>query len=194
VADVALVLIDAAGGIVARISRCRHRAQGRLRDVIVLSKWDITSRSISKACAQLQRGCGRARTSSGSREERQRLEPERPVELLFERYTKRIRARVNRAVDELRARRERRSGTAGAQFFSSRASTAPPRFDLRERSVLVKRDYGSMGRERVRERFELEGRAGVDRLRQADVKFLVRPAGSWGTAFTTSLLRWHESC
>src|SRR5262249_21776436 len=64
---------------------------------------------------------------------------------------------------------------------------------LRQRSRARHPRLRLLGRERAPRALRARRRAGVDRLREAHVRFLVAGAGSWGTAFTQVLLqRGHE--
>jgi GTPase len=163
-ADVALVLIDAAEGIVDQdLAVADIARKADCATLIVLSKWDITSVDLEDVRRQLQRRLRQRpdfiAISAKSGRGLERLLDH--VEVLFERYTKRIPTpELNRAVDELRARREppQRNGRRLNLLYAAQINQRPPRFRIFVNDPsLITRDYGYWVENSLRERFELEG-------------------------------------
>ena len=123
-ADVALVLIDAAEGIVDQdLAVADIARKADCATLIVLSKWDVTSVDLEDVRRQLQRRLRQrpdfiaisAKTGRGL----ERLLDH--VEVLFERYTKRIPTpELNRPSTSCARSASRRSETAAASTSSTR--------------------------------------------------------------------------
>jgi GTPase len=163
-ADVALVLVDAAEGVVdqdlavADVARKAHCAT-----VVVLNKWDIAEVTIEDVRRRLeprlrQRPPILAVSALTGRGVVRLLDR---VEALFDRSTSRIpTAALNRFLRGLREEREppgRRRKRLNL-LYGTQVSARPPRFRLAVNDPsLVTRDYGYWVENRLRERFELEG-------------------------------------
>ena len=194
-ADVALVLIDASEGLVDQdLSVADVARKAQCSTLVVLSKWDVSD--------------DRSRTSARSSSRRLRQRP--PVVAVSAKTGRGIDAParpVERALREARRahpapRAEplpRRAARAAAAAVAERQAPQPPlRHAGRRRGRrasasssttrrLITRDYGYWVENQLRERFELAGRAGLDRLRPPLVNVVVVGGGSWGTAFARVL-------
>jgi len=166
-ADVALVLVDAAEGVVdqdlsvADVARKAHCAT-----VVVLNKWDIATVGIEDVKERLaprlrQRPAVLAVSALTGRGISRLLDR---IEALFDRTTSRIpTAELNRFLRELRELREEREPPGRRRkrlnlLYGTQITTRPPRFRLAVNDPsLVTRDYGYWVENRLRERFELEG-------------------------------------
>ena len=163
-ADIALVLIDAAEGIVDQdLAVADIARKADCATLIVLSKWDITSVDLEDVRRQLQRRLRQrpdfiAISAKSGRGLERLLDY---VEVLFERYTRRIPTpELNRAVEELRAKREppQRNGRRLNLLYAAQINQRPPRFRIFVNDPsLITRDYGYWVENSLRERFELEG-------------------------------------
>ena len=163
-ADVALVLIDAAEGIVDQdLAVADIARKADCATLIVLSKWDITSVDLEDVRRQLQRRLRQrpdfiAISAKSGRGLERLLDY---VEVLFERYTKRIPTpELNKAVEELRAKREppQRNGRRLNLLYAAQINQRPPRFRIFVNDPsLITRDYGYWVENSLRDRFELEG-------------------------------------
>jgi GTPase len=157
-ADIALVLIDTAEGIVEQdlsVADVARRAQ--CSTIVVLSKWDVTTVGIEDVRPELERRLRQrpphvavsAKTGRGI---------ERLLDLIerqFDTYTSRIpTAELNRFLAELQERRE----TPVRIFYGAQVESRPPRFRFTVNNRRhVTRDYGYWVENQLRERFELEG-------------------------------------
>src|SRR4051812_15193035 len=157
-ADVALVLIDAAQGVVEQdLAVADVARKADCATLIVLSKWDITSVRIEDVRGHLRRRLRQrpefiAISAQWGRGLERLLDT---VENLFARYNTRIPTPVlNRAVEELRAQRQ----PPVRILYGAQVDTRPPRFRFTVNSRRhVTRDYGYWVENQLRERFELEG-------------------------------------
>jgi GTP-binding protein len=163
-ADVALVLIDASEGVVEQdLAVADIARKADCATLIVLSKWDITSVGLEDVRGHLRRRLRQRpefiAISSKSGRGLERLLDH--VVVLFERYTKRIPTpELNRAVDELRERRQppSRNGRRLNLLYAAQINQRPPRFRIFVNDPsLVTRDYGYWVENELRERFEMEG-------------------------------------
>jgi GTP-binding protein len=163
-ADVALVLIDAAEGVVdqdlavADISRKADCAT-----LIVLAKWDVSEVRIEEVRAHLRRRLRQrpefiavsAKTGRGL----DRLLD--TVDELFSRYTMKISTvELNKALEELKNRRQppAKAGRRLNMLYVAQTGQRPPRFRIFVNDPgLVTRDYGYWVENELRERFNLEG-------------------------------------
>ncbi len=163
-ADVALVLIDASQGVVEQdLAVADIARKADCATLVVLSKWDISQVGLEDVRGHLRRRLRQrpefiavsAKTGRGL----ERLLDS--VAALFERYTKRIPTpELNRAVDELRAKRQppSRNGRRLNLLYAAQINQRPPRFRIFVNDPsLVTRDYGYWVENELRERFELEG-------------------------------------
>jgi GTPase len=163
-ADVALVLVDAAEGVVdqdlsvADVARKAHCAT-----VVVLNKWDISEVTIDDVRRRLeprirQRPPVLAVSALSGRGIGRLLDR---IEALFERSSTRIpTAELNRFLRQLREDREPpgRGRKRLNLLYGTQITVRPPRFRLAVNDPsLVTRDYGYWVENRLRERFEMEG-------------------------------------
>jgi GTPase len=163
-ADVALVLIDASQGVVEQdlaIADVARKAD--CATLVVLSKWDVGQVTIEDVRGRLRRRLRQrpefiAVSSKTGRGLERLLEN---VAQLFDRYTKRIPTpELNRAVDELRAKRQppSRNGRRLNLLYAAQIRERPPRFRIFVNDPsLVTRDFGYWVENELRERFQLEG-------------------------------------
>jgi GTP-binding protein len=163
-ADVALVLIDASQGVVEQdLAVADVARKADCATLIVLSKWDIAQVSLEEVRGHLRRRLRQrpefiAISSKTGRGLERLLDN---VALLFDRYTRRIPTpELNRAVDELRAKRQppSRNGRRLNLLYAAQINRRPPRFRIFVNDPsLVTRDYGYWVENELRARFELEG-------------------------------------
>jgi GTP-binding protein len=165
-ADVALVLIDSAEGIVeqdiAVADVARHAACSTL---VVLSKWDTTSISVEDVRGELRRRLRQrppfVAVSSHTGRGLERLLD--GVAELFDRHIARISTpELNRALAELREARQPPSGPRGRRrlnlLYGTQIRVRPPRIRIFVNDPgLVTRDYGYWIENQLRERFDLNG-------------------------------------
>ena len=163
-ADVALVLIDASQGVVEQdLAVADVARKADCATMIVLSKWDVTDVRIEDVRGHLRRRLRQrpefiaisAQTGRGL----ERLLDN--IAELFDRYMKRIPTpELNRAVDELRAKRQppQRNGRRLNLLYAAQINQRPPRFRIFVNDPsLVTRDYGYWVENELRERFQMEG-------------------------------------
>src|SRR5579864_885591 len=163
-ADVALVLIDAAQGIVDQdLSVADVARKAGCATLVVLSKWDETEVRIEDVQSRLrnrlrQRPPFIAVSAHTGRGLERLLDT---VAKLFERYTTRIPTHeLNRALAELRETRQppSRNGKRLNLLYGTQTGARPPRFRVFVNDpALVTRDYGYWVENELRERFALEG-------------------------------------
>jgi GTPase len=163
-ADVALVLVDSSEGVVEQdLAVADIARKADCATLIVLSKWDVTSVGLEDVRGHLRRRLRQrpefiAISSKTGRGLERLLDH---VEVLFERYTKRIPTPVlNNAVDELRAKRQppSRNGRRLNLLYAAQINQRPPRFRIFVNDPsLVTRDYGYWVENELRERFEMDG-------------------------------------
>jgi GTP-binding protein len=163
-ADVALVLIDAAEGVVEQdLTVADVARKANCSTLVVLSKWDIATVRVEDVRPVLARKLRQrppfiavsAKTGRGVG----RVLDE--VERLFDRHTARVpTAELNRALAELRSARQppSRNGKRLNLLYGAQVATRPPRFRLvvNDRR-LITRDYGYWVENELRARFGLEG-------------------------------------
>jgi GTP-binding protein len=163
-ADIALVLIDASQGVVDQdLAVADVARKADCATLIVLSKWDISEVKIEDVRGHLRRRLRQrpsfiavsAKTGRGL----DRLLD--TVAELYDRYVVRIPTpELNRAVDELRAKRQppSRNGRRLNLLYAAQIHQRPPRFRIFVNDPsLVTRDYGYWVENELRDRFELEG-------------------------------------
>ena len=164
-ADVALVLIDSAEGIVEQdIAVADVARHADCSTLVVLSKWDVTTIGVEDVRGQLRRrlrqrppfvavsahtGRGLERLLDGVAE-------------LFDRHTARIPTpELNRALADLREARQPPSGPRGRKLnllYGAQVRVRPPRFRFSVNDPgLVTRDYGYWVENQLRARFGLDG-------------------------------------
>ena len=163
-ADVALVLIDTAEGIVDQdlaVADVARKAQ--CSTLVVLSKWDVATVGIEGVRPELQRRLRQrpphiAVSAKTGRGVARLLEY---VVALYDKHVARIpTAELNRFLGELREARQppSRSGKRLNLLYGAQVRTRPPRFRLHVNDPsLITRDYGYWVENELRERFSLEG-------------------------------------
>ena len=202
-ADVALVLVDSAEGIVEQdIAVADVARHADCSTLVVLSKWDATSISVEDVRGELRRRLRQrppfVAVSSHTGRGLERLLD--GVAELFDRHIARIPTpELNRALRGAArgAAAAERAARAQAQpplrRADPRAPAAHPR--LRQRPGPRHARLRLLGREPAARALRPGRRAGLDRLRETilTMRFLVVGAGSWGTAFSRVLLeRGHD--
>jgi GTP-binding protein len=163
-ADVALVLVDAAEGLVeGDLSVADVARKADCATLVVLSKWDASTIRIEDVRPELARRLRQrppliavsAHTGRGVG----RLLDE--VAELYDRYAGRVpTGELNRALRELREARQppSRNGRRLNLLYGSQVRTRPPRFRLHVNDPrLVTREYGYWVENELRRRFELGG-------------------------------------
>ena len=163
-ADVALVLVDAAEGIVEHdLTVADVARKAGCSTLVVLSKWDVSTLDLEQARGRLNRRLRQrppviavsARTGRGLERLLDR------VEELFARHAGRIpTAELNRALGELREARQgpAERGRRLKLLYGAQVETRPPRFRIFVNDPrLVTRDYGYWVENELRRRFELQG-------------------------------------
>jgi GTPase len=163
-ADVALVLVDAAEGLVDQDLAVADVARtAGCSTLVVLSKWDIATAGIEDVRPRLQERLRQrphlvavsAKTKRGIRKLLDR------VEELYRKHVGRISTgELNRFLQELRAERPG-PGRAGRRLnllYGTQVQVRPPRFRIFVNDPgLVTRDYGYWIENRIRDRFGLAG-------------------------------------
>jgi GTPase len=163
-ADIALVLVDSSQGVVDQdLAVADVARKADCATLIVLSKWDVTDVKIEDVRGQLRRRLRQrpafiavsAKTGRGL----DRLLD--TIAELFDRYTVRIPTpELNRAVDELRAKRQppSRNGRRLNLLYAAQIHRRPPRIRIFVNDPsLITRDYGYWVENELRDRFALEG-------------------------------------
>jgi GTP-binding protein len=163
-ADVAIVVVDAAEGLVEQdvaVAEAARKAQ--CSTLIVLAKWDVATVELEEVRREItdrfrQRPPVVVTSAKTGRGVGRILDR---VEELFERYTSRIpTAALNRFLGELRSTRQppSRNGRRLNLLYGTQVRARPPRFRLFVNDPgLVTRDYGYWVENRLREEFDLEG-------------------------------------
>jgi len=164
-ADIALVLVDSAEGIVEQdISVADVARHADCSTLVVLSKWDETTINVEDVRGQLRRRLRQrppfVAVSSQTGRGLERLLDN--VAELFDRHVTRVPTpELNRALAELREARQPPSGQRGRRLnllYGAQTRVRPPRFRFFVNDPgLVTRDYGYWVENRLRERFGLEG-------------------------------------
>ena len=163
-ADIALVLVDASQGVVDQdLAVADVARKAGCATLIVLSKWDITEVKIEDVRGQLRRRL-RQRPSFIAVSAKTGRGIDRLLDTiaeLFDRYVVKVPTpELNRAVDELRAKRQppSRNGKRLNLLYATQIRQRPPRFRVFVNDPsLVTRDYGYWVENELRDRFELEG-------------------------------------
>ena len=163
-ADVALVLVDAAEGVVEQdlaVADVARKAQ--CATLVVLSKWDVTTIAVGDAQPRLEARL-RQRPSTiavSARTGRGVVRLLDRVEELFDRFSQRIPTpELNRFLQELRSARQppARNGKRLNLLYGTQTQVRPPRFRVFVSDPgLVTRDYGYWVENQLRDRFELGG-------------------------------------
>jgi GTPase len=163
-ADVALVLVDSAEGVVDQDLRVADVARtAGCSTLVVLSKWDVATVGIEDARDRLedrlrQRPPIVAVSANTGRGVGRILDR---VERLYDKHNGRIATgELNRFLGELREQRPgpSRNGRRLNLLYGTQVSARPPRFRLFVNDPgLLTRDYGYWVENRLRERFELAG-------------------------------------
>ncbi len=163
-ADVAIVIVDAAEGVVDQdLSVADVARKAGCGTVVALSKWDISEVRIEDVRPELERRLRQrppilAISAATGRGLERLLDT---IEDVFTRYTGRIpTAELNRTLKELREARQPpgRRGRRLNLMYGTQVSSRPPRFRffVNDRR-LVTRDYGYWVENELRKRFRLEG-------------------------------------
>jgi GTPase len=163
-ADVALVLVDAAEGLVDQdLSVADIARTAGCSTVVVLSKWDITTIGIEDVRPRLQSTLRQrpplvavsAHTGRGVARLLDRIEE------LYRKHSARIStSELNRFFDELRAERPgpSKNGRRLNLLYGTQVGARPPRFRLFVNDPgLITRDYGFWVENKFREHFGLAG-------------------------------------
>jgi GTP-binding protein len=164
-ADVALVLVDAAEGVVDQdLAVADVARKAGCSTLVVLSKWDIGELELQETRGMLNRRLRQrppvvavsAHTGRGLG----RLLDH--VQALFTKHTTRIPTPVlNRAIGELKEARPGPSGERGRRLrllYATQTATRPPRLRVFVNDPrLVTRDYAYWVENELRSRFELQG-------------------------------------
>ena len=163
-ADVALVLVDAAEGVVdGDLGVADEARKAGCATLVVLSKWDVAETTVERAgerlAGKLRQRPAIVTTSALTGRNIDRLLD--AIERLFAAYTSRVgTGELNRAVAEITALREPpRSGRRRLNLlYATQYQTRPPRFRIvvNDRR-LVTRDYAYFVENQLRERLGLEG-------------------------------------
>jgi len=163
-ADVALVLIDSADGLVeGDLAVADEARKAGCATLVVLSKWDITSVEVDdvrdRIAVKLRQRPAMVTTSALTGRNVDRLLD--AVEELFGRFTSRAGTGVlNRMVEEITAMREppRRGRRRLNLLYATQYETRPPRFRIVVNDrTLVTRDYAYFVENQLRRRLTLEG-------------------------------------
>ena len=163
-ADVSLVLVDAAEGIVeGDITAVEVARKAHCATLIVLSKWDISEITIEDVRPELARRLRQRpdfiTISSKTGRGVSRLLGK--VEELYDRFVSRVpTAELNRFIAELKEMRQ--APSKGVRrlnlLYGAQVTTRPPRFRFTVNDPgLVTRDYAYWVENQLRERFNLEG-------------------------------------
>jgi GTPase len=163
-ADVALVVIDAAEGVVDQdLAVADIARKANCSTLVVLSKWDIGTVKIEDVRARIERRLRQrppvvttsAKTGRGIARLLDR------VEGLYAKHDARIpTAELNKALQELREARQPpgRGKRRLNLLYGTQVTQRPPRFRIFVNDPsLVTRDYGYWVENQLRDRFELEG-------------------------------------
>src|SRR5215217_4980079 len=174
-ADVALVLIDSAEGLVDHDLTVADVARRAMCSTIVcLAKWDAGTITIDEVRPRIESRLRQrppilaisAKTGRGIERLLDRIERQ------FEKHKSRIPTpELNQFLQELRAERPgpSRNGRRLNVLYGTQVQTRPPRFRVFVNDPgLVTRDYGYWVENRMRERFQLEGvPVAIDFVRRA---------------------------
>jgi GTP-binding protein len=163
-ADIALVLIDAAQGVVDQdLAVADIARKADCATLIVLSKWDISEVKIEEVRGQLRRRLRQrpafiAVSAQSGRGLDRLLDA---VAELFDRYISKVPTpELNNALGELRERRQppSKNGKRLNMLYAAQIHERPPRFRIFVNDQgLVTRDYAYWVENELRERFSLDG-------------------------------------
>jgi GTP-binding protein len=164
-ADIALVLVDSAEGIVEQdISVAEVARHADCSTLVVLSKWDATTINVEDVRGELRRRLRQrppfvAVSSHTGRGLERLLEG---IGELFDRHVTRVSTpELNRALGDLREARQPPSGQRGRRLnllYGAQTRVRPPRFRFFVNDPgLVTRDYGYWVENQLRDRFGLNG-------------------------------------
>jgi GTP-binding protein len=163
-ADIALVVIDAAEGIVDHDLAVADAAmKAQCATLVVLSKWDIGTIAIEEARGELRRRMRqrppiRAVSATTGRGVERLLDD---IVELFGRFNSRVPTpALNSFLAELREARQppTRAGRKLNLLYGAQVQSRPPRFRFHVNdTALITRDYAYWVENQVRERFTLEG-------------------------------------
>ena len=163
-ADIALVLIDAAQGVVDQdLAVADIARKADCATLIVLSKWDISEVKIEEVRGQLRRRLRQrpafiAVSAQSGRGLDRLLDA---IAELFDRYVAKVPTpELNNALGELRERRQppSKNGKRLNMLYAAQIHERPPRFRIFVNDQgLVTRDYAYWVENELRERFKLDG-------------------------------------
>ena len=163
-ADIALVIIDAAQGVVDQdLAVADIARKADCATLIVLSKWDISEVKIEEVRGQLRRRLRQrpafiAVSAQSGRGLDRLLDA---VAELFDRYISKVPTpELNNALGELRERRQppSKNGKRLNMLYAAQIHERPPRFRIFVNDQgLVTRDYAYWVENELRERFSLDG-------------------------------------
>jgi GTP-binding protein len=163
-ADIALVLIDAAQGVVDQdLAVADIARKADCATLIVLSKWDISEVKIEEVRGQLRRRLRQrpafiAVSAKSGRGLDRLLDA---IAELFDRYVAKVPTpELNNALGELRERRQppSKNGKRLNMLYAAQIHERPPRFRIFVNDQgLVTRDYAYWVENELRERFSLDG-------------------------------------
>ena len=163
-ADIALVLIDAAQGVVDQdLAVADIARKADCATLIVLSKWDISEVKIEEVRGQLRRRLRQrpafiAVSAQSGRGLDRLLDA---IAELFDRYVAKVPTpELNNALGELRERRQppSKNGKRLNMLYAAKIHERPPRFRIFVNDQgLVTRDYAYWVENELRERFKLDG-------------------------------------
>ena len=163
-ADIALVLIDAAQGVVDQdLAVADIARKADCATLIVLSKWDISEVKIEEVRGQLRRRLRQrpAFIAVSARSGRGLDRLLDAVAELFDRYVAKVPTpELNNALGELRERRQppSKNGKRLNMLYAAQIHERPPRFRIFVNDQgLVTRDYAYWVENELRERFSLDG-------------------------------------
>jgi GTPase len=164
-ADVALVLVDSAEGVVEQdIAVADVARHADCSTLVVLAKWDSTTITVDDVRGLLRRRLRQrppfVAVSSQSGRGLERLLD--GIAELFDRHIARVPTpELNRALGELREARQPPSGRRGRRLnllYGAQVRVRPPRFRFSVNDPgLVTRDYGYWVENQLREKFNLNG-------------------------------------
>src|SRR5712671_4899423 len=163
-ADVALVLVDSAEGIVEQDLHVADAARkADCATLIVLSKWDISEVKIEEVRGQLRRRLRQrpafiAVSAQSGRGLDRLLDT---IEELFDRYVSKVPTpELNKALTDLSNKRQppSKNGKRLNMLYAAQIHERPPRFRIFVNDqTLITRDYGYWVENELRERFGLDG-------------------------------------
>ena len=163
-ADVALVVIDAAEGLVDLDLQVAYEAQrAKCATAILFNKWDISTLDLDKATERIQAKVQmKPRWLTVSALKGRGMERILPLaKELYTQYSSRIpTAELNRWLEDLRSMRAPtiRGGKSIKMFYMVQYETSPPRFKVMVNSrALVNKSFAYYLENRLREQYEFWG-------------------------------------